>query len=98
MAVLTLESLVLRGVAVRLGALGYLRLDTSVVAGDPAPGTVNSMRQPLPGTAVDNPGPTPPNVVDPTKGICPGAGRSRRHAGFLARPGTASTSLATFGW
>jgi hypothetical protein len=71
MAIFMLQSLVPSG-SVRMGALGYLRLEGSVQANGKVPGGVVS-RRPLPGN---------PPVADATKGRCPGAGRSRRHAGF----------------
>jgi hypothetical protein len=78
MAAFMLQSLVLRG-SVRQDVLGYLRLGRGKPASGQVPGIANSW-QPLPGTRPTNPKEAP-SVVDTTKGACPGAGRSRRHAG-----------------
>ena len=90
MAAFMLESLVLRGVAVRLGALGYLRLGRGGEMAGQAPEIIPS-GQPLPNTPS-------PSVVDSTKGDCPGAGRSRRQAGFFCCRDTARTTTATPAW
>jgi len=100
MATFMLESLVLRGVAVRLGTLGYLRLGRRMEASEQIPGIIDSM-QPLPGTRPNqdpNPNGEAPNVVDTTKGASPGAGRSRRHTGSPCCLGTARTTTATRWW
>jgi hypothetical protein len=88
MAISMLQSLVLRGVAVRLGAPGYLRLGRGVQANGQVPGIPNSL-QPLPGKRPDA-----PDVVEATKGASPGAGRSRRHAASPCRGKTAITPAA----
>jgi hypothetical protein len=94
MAACMLRNLVLRG-SVREDVLGYPRLG-SVQANGPIPAAVNSL-QPLPGKRPDNPTGAI-DVVDATKGRCPGAGRSRRHAGSPCCLGTATTTTATFTW
>jgi hypothetical protein len=86
-----LRNLVLRG-SVREDVLGYPRLGSVRANGTPA---VNSL-QPLPGKRPDNPTGAI-DVVDATKGACPGAGRSRRHAGSPCCAETATTTTA-FTW
>jgi hypothetical protein len=93
MALLNLESLVLRG-SVRCDVLALnLRLGTSVVAGsrtsqsDPCLPLLSLGYRPMQpfGWPIfgGNPGPKP--VENPEDGAQPGAGRSRRHAGFSSR-------------
>jgi len=93
MALLNLESLVLRG-SVRCDVLALtLRLGTSVVAGlripdaDPCLSPSSLGYRPMQpfGWPIfgGNPGPEP--VDNPEAGAQPGAGRSRRHAGFSSR-------------
>jgi hypothetical protein len=98
MAICMLQSLVLRG-SVRTGAMGYLRLDGSVLADGQLSGIVVSGHS-LPGTRPGNPVPNggATDVVDATKGACPGAGRSRRHAGSPCCQAAATTRTATFAW
>jgi len=93
MALLNLESLVLRG-SVRCDVLALgLRLGTSVEGGLRTPESGPSLRhapaayrpaQPFAWPVVGvNPGPKP--VDNPEEGAMPGAGRSRRHAGSARR-------------
>ncbi len=93
MAAFLPQSLVLRG-SVRVDGLGYPRLGRGVQASGQAP-AIASSRLPLPGKRPDNPT-RAIDVVDATKGACPGAGRSRRHAGSCCQ-GTAATTAA-FAW
>jgi len=94
MAAFLLQNLVLRG-SVRVDALGYPRLGSSGLASGQT-STVNSL-QPMPGKRPDNPT-RAIDVVDATKGTCPGAGRSRRHAGSPCCQGTARSTTAMFSW
>jgi hypothetical protein len=79
MAAFMLKSLVLRGVSVLRDEVAVgLRLGTSAKASLHAPGIRNSNRHPAPGC--DKPDGQPgsgPDVDYSTKGITPGAGRSR---------------------
>jgi hypothetical protein len=102
MALLNLESLVLRG-SVRCDVLALnLRLGTSAVAGsrisptDPCLPPLSLGYRPMQpfGWPIfgGNPGPEP--VDNPEAGAQPGAGRSRRHAGFSSHR-TKPTALHT---
>lgn len=82
MFVFTLESLVLRG-CVRKGELSVLGF--GLKAGPHNPGDTNSMRPSLPAVRRPDPDPVDALVGYPTKSICSGAGRSRRHAGSPRR-------------
>jgi hypothetical protein len=93
MVAFMLESLVLRG-SVRMDVLAVgLRLGISANANPQASGIRNSMRHPSPGyRKPDGQSEATPVVVDSTKGILPGAGRSRRHPGSHVLPGAARTT------
>jgi hypothetical protein len=91
MAAIILESLVLRGVAVREDALAVeLRLGTSVKAKPQAPANRNSMRHPPAGGRLpQTQGVSGPDVDYFPLGDTPGAGRSRRQPGQPAARGSA---------
>jgi len=106
MVAFMLESLVLRGVAVLRGELSVgLRLGTSAEANMRSSGVRNSRRHPSPGCRKPDLQPTVgPDVDYSTKGVTPGAGRSRRQFGARLLSGAARTTcrlatswLPTFG-
>jgi hypothetical protein len=104
MAVITLESLVQRGVSVlRGGQAVNTRLGTSDTADAQTPGVLVSMRHPSPGCGREF---IPPVVrrghADQARvdGAAPGAGRSRSRAGVLSRRSPARTAggAILYGW
>src|SRR5437879_4233980 len=103
MAVFTLESLVLRGVAVlRGGPTVNLRLGTSAVAKRTS-GIPFSMRHPSPGCRQEfnRPADRPDRVgYDPAGVAAPGIGRSRSRAGVLSRrsPARSAGRAIPSGW
>jgi hypothetical protein len=93
-----LESKVLRGSVLRDVLAVGLRLGTSLEANPPAPEIRNSMRHPSPGCRPsDGQGVVKPRVDYPTKGITPGAGRSRQ-PGTWVLPGATRTTRRTISW
>jgi hypothetical protein len=95
----TLESLVLRGSVLRDVLAVELRLGTGLEANSHAPEIRNSMRPPLPGGLTpDGQSVVKPDVGYPTKGITPGAGRSRRQPGAHVLSGAARTTWPTTPW
>jgi hypothetical protein len=106
MTVITLEALVLRGVAVRQDVLAVnLRLGTGAKVMPQAPSVRISMRHPSHGC---RPAPAsfagqPDGVIDhgnyPVDGVTPGAGRSRSRAGVPSRrPATAAGQRTGLSW
>jgi hypothetical protein len=92
MAVLTLESLVLRG-SVLLGELAVVvRHGISVAANRQAPPLDNPTRNPLLGGYQPTSQPADPDGPKPTSGVMPGAGRSRRWFGSPAFAGSPRTA------
>jgi hypothetical protein len=90
----TLESLVLRGSVLRDVLAVGLRLGTGLGANPTLPADRNSMRHPSASWPTpDGQGVVKPDVGYPTKGIMPGAGRSRRRQpGSCAPTGAARTT------
>jgi hypothetical protein len=102
MAILSLESLVLRGVRVLCdGQNVELRTGTRSVAGGQPSAVVNSMRHPSPGCRqAYQPAGDPDHAVEDGEAEACGAGRSRLSAGVLSRRSPARNAGGTVrsGW